>query len=153
MADEDIRMLLQAILDYFRWLKDIEQPQGKRLTDHYGQILIDFVIFSINKDIPWKDMFTFDTFREFRNYTDLKNTSHAIITLSSYLQEKGRIPDPLLIPNYQVQLPHIYEQYLRYLQQSKGVSKGHVRLSRRVLASFHDYLNNHNISLSALKIQ
>ncbi len=153
MADEDIRMLLQALLDYFGWLKAIEEPRDKRLSDRYGQILIDFAIFSIHKDIAWKDMFTFDTFREFRKYTALKETSHAIITLSGYLQERGRISQPLLIPKYQVQLPLIYEQYILYLEQDKNLSEGLVSGARRVLASFHDYLQNHKIKLSALKIK
>jgi site-specific recombinase XerD len=153
MADEDIRMLLQALLDYFEWLKAIEEPRGSRLSARYGQILIDFVIFSIHKDIVWKDMFTFDTFREFRKYTVLKKTSHAIITLSGYLQERGRISQPLLIPNYQVQLPLIYEQYLLYLEQTKEVSDGLVSGTRRVLAPFHDYLESRKIKLAALKIK
>lgn len=153
MADEDIRMLLQAILDYFRWLKAIEEPRGSRLSDRYSRILIDFVIFSIHKDIAWKDMFTFDTFREFRKYTALTKTSHAIITLSVYLQERGRISQPLVIPNYQVQLPSTYEQYLRYLEQTKEVPNRDIRASRRVLASLHGYLENHKIGLSVMKIE
>ena len=153
MADEDIRMLLQALLDYFGWLKAIEEPRGSRLSDRYGQILIDFVIFSIHKDIAWKDMFTFDTFREFRKYTALKETSHAIITLSGYLQERGRVLEALKIPKYQVGLPEIYEQYLLYLEQTKEVSDGLVSGTRRVLAPFHDYLERHKINLSTLKIK
>ena len=153
MADEDIRMLLQALLDYFGWLKAIEEPKGSRLSDRYGQILIDFVIFSIHKDIVWKDMFTFDTFREFRKYTALKKTSHAIITLSGYLQERDRVLEALKIPKYQVWLPEIYEQYLLYLEQTKEVSDGLVSGTRRVLAPFHDYLESHKIKLSALKIK
>ncbi len=153
MADEDIRMLLQALLDYFGWLKAIEEPRGSRLSARYGQILIDFVIFSIHKDIVWKDMFTFDTFREFRKYTVLKKTSHAIITLSGYLQERGRILEALKIPKYQVGLPEIYEQYLLYLEQTKEVSDGLVSGTRRVLAPFHDYLESRKIKLAALKIK
>jgi site-specific recombinase XerD len=150
MADEDIRMLLQAILDYFQWLKPGENLRGSK---RYGQILIEFVIFAIHEDIAWKELFTFDTFREFRKYTMVKNTSHAIISLSGYLHEKGRIDQPLQIPNYQVHLPHIYEQYLLYLEQAKEVSKHHVTSSRRVLASLNQYLENHKIALSALKIE
>jgi integrase/recombinase XerD len=153
VADEDIRMLLQAILDYFGWLKVIEEPRGSQLRKRYAQILIEFIIFSVHKDIVWKDMFTFDTFREFRKYSRLQNASYAIISLSGYLYERGRISQPMEIPNYQVKLPDIYEQYLLYLEQAKEVSDGHVRGTRRVLASFHHYLENRKITLSALKIK
>ncbi|NIM96668.1 MAG: site-specific integrase, partial [candidate division Zixibacteria bacterium] len=57
------------------------------------------------------------------------------------------------IPDYQVRLPDIYEQYLLYLEQTKELSNGHPRASRRVLASFDEYLKNHKIGLSALKIE
>ena len=70
MADEDIRMLLEAILDYFLWLE--EEPTARRVSERYRQILIDFAIFSMHNDIAWRDMFSFETFREFRNYTRLK---------------------------------------------------------------------------------
>jgi site-specific recombinase XerD len=153
VADEDIRMLLQAILDYFGWLKVIEEPRGRQIRKRYAQILIEFIIFSVHKDIVWKDMFTFDTFREFRKYSRLQNASYAIISLSGYLHEKGRISQPMEIPNYQVKLPDIYEQYLLYLEQTKEFSDGHIRGTRRVLASFHHYLESHKITLPALKIK
>jgi len=153
VADEDIRTLLQAILDYFEGLKPAEKPRDGRLRERYAQILIEFLIFAIHKGIHWKDMFAFDTFTAFRRHTGLKNTSPALMSLSLYLYEKGRIDQPLEIPNYQVQLPDIYEQYLCYLKQAKAVSHIHVRSSRRVLASLHVYLENHKIALSALRIE
>lgn len=151
VADNDIRMLVEAILDYLGWLNSAEEAH--RLSERYREILIDFILFEINKGISWEDMFTFDTFKEFRKYTTLKNTSHAIIGLSGYLEQKGRIPEPLQIPNYQVALPDIYEQYLLYLEQGKGFSRGQVSGVRRVLVSFHDYLENHTIRLCALQIK
>ena len=153
MADEDIRMLLRAILDYFEGLTPPEDLREGRLREHVGQILIDFLIFSIHKDIAWKHMFTFDTFREFRKHTGLKGTCPALMSLSVYLHEKGRIDQPLEIPHYQVQLPDIYEHYLLYLQQTKEVPNRHITASRRVLASLHAYLENQKIALSALKIE
>ena len=153
MADEDVRMLLEAILDYFVWLKAGEETRVSRHSERYGQILIDFVIFSMHKDIAWNDMFTFDTFREFRKYTGLKNTSHALISFSGYLHERGSIFEPLEIPNYQVQLPAIYEHYLLYLEQTKEISNSNLGAIRRVLAPLHDYLENHNIELASLKIE
>ena len=153
MADEDTRMLLEAILDYFLWLEAEEKPTARRANARYRQILIDFAIFSMLKDIAWRDMFSFETFREFRKHTHLKNTSHALIGLSSYLHERGTIAKPLEIPNYQVQLPAIYEQYLFYLQQTKALSHSKLGAVRRVLVPFDQYLEHHKIKLAAVKIE
>jgi site-specific recombinase XerD len=146
-------MLLEAILDYFLWLEAEEEPTARRVNARYRQILIDFAIFSMHTDIAWRDMFRFESFREFRNYTDLKNTSHALIGLSRYLHERGTIGKPVEMPNYQVQLPAIYEQYLSYLQQSKAPLKSNLGAVRRVLVPFHEYLENHKIELASLKIE
>jgi site-specific recombinase XerD len=146
-------MLLEGVLEYCAWLKVVEHPTSRRAHERYGQILIDFVIFSIDNDIAWNDMFHFDTFRKFRNHTELKNTSHALIGLSRYLHDKGTILKPLEMPNYQVQLPEIYEQYLFYLQQTKAPSKSNLGAVRRVLAPFHEYLEHHKIELASLKIE
>lgn len=154
MADKDSRMLLEATLDYLQRIKSVDNHnKGNRSGIGYTQILIDFLLFAINKGIAWENMFTFDTFREFRKYTNLKNASHALIGLSSYLHDSGKIPEPLKIPNYQVELPDTYEQYLVHLQQTKEVSNRYVGASRRVLASLHAYLENHKISLCTMKIE
>jgi site-specific recombinase XerD len=148
VTDKDIRMLVEAILDYLGWLNCA--AQGHRLSERYREILIDFILFEINKEITWENMFIFDTFKEFRKYTTFKNTSHALIGLSGYLHQNGRVTAPLQIPNYQVELPDIYEQYLLYLKQT---TDGQLRGPRRVLASFHDYLESHKIHLCALQIK
>ena len=153
MADEDIRILLQAVMDYFEGLKPAEKPKDGRIRDHSRQILIEFLIYALRKDIAWKDMFTFDTFRAFRKHTGLKDTCPALMSLSVYLYEKGSIDQPLEIPNYQVHLPDIYEHYLCYLEHARAASHIHLRSSRRVLASLHMYLENHTIALSALTIE
>ena len=120
MADKDIRMLAEAILDYLGCLNS--EGENNRLSERYREILIDFIIFEINKGVTWENMFTFDTFKEFRKYTNLKNTSHALIGLSGYLHQNGRVTEPLQIPKYQVGLPEIYEQYILYLEQDKNLS-------------------------------
>ena len=153
MAYKDSRSLGEAIVDYLLWVKSNQEHRNTRRTAQHTQILMDFLIYTIRKDIDWEDMFTFDTLKAFRKETNLKNISPALIAISSYLHKNGRVSEPLQIPNYQVELPDIYEQYLLYLEQGKGLSRGQVSGVRRVLASFHDYLAKHTIQLSALQIK
>lgn len=146
-------MLAGAILDYLCQINSDTQHSARRNVGRFTGILTDFLIYAIKEEIAYKDMFTFDTFIKFRNKTGVKKAARALIGLSQYLHDNGHIRAPLQIPNYQIQLPDIYEQYLCYRQQAKAVSKGSIRGTRRVLAFFHDYLETSKIDLGALKIQ
>ena len=50
-------------------------------------------------------------------------------------------------------LPDIYEQYFLYFEHTRENSRKQLVNVRRVLTSLHDYLENHNFSLAALKIE
>ena len=50
-------------------------------------------------------------------------------------------------------LPDIYEQYLRYLEHTREISRRQIIHIRRVLASLHGYLENHKLSLAAMRIE
>jgi integrase/recombinase XerD len=151
-VNEDLKRLLEAILDYLCGIR-LAEVQGRRSNSAcFTKVLIDFFTFAMRENIPWNDLFTYDTFREFRKYTPLRNTAHAIIGLSAYLHRNGRVAAPLKIPNYQVKLPDIYEQYFLYLEQTREISQTQVNSVRRVLASFHAYLESRKIKLSAVKI-
>ena len=50
-------------------------------------------------------------------------------------------------------LPDIYEQYFLYLKHTREISRSQILNVRRVLASLHGYLENHNLSLAVLKIE
>jgi integrase/recombinase XerD len=152
MLDEDIRRLVQAILDYSAWLSTVKS--AKRRRNQYIHVLIEFLIFTLHRETPWKNMFLFDTLREFQKHSaGLKGAGAGLMSLSRYLYEKGRIPEPLTIPNHQVPLPDIYEQYILYLQEEKAASDGNIKTSRRVLASLHAYLEHHGIGLGDLGIE
>ena len=146
-------MLAGAILDYLCQINSDTEHSARRNVGRFTEILTDFLIYAIKEEVAWKDMFTFDTFIKFRKRTRVKKAARALIGLSGYLHDKGRIAAPLQIPNYQIQLPDIYEQYLCYLEQARAVSKGSIKGTRRVLAFFHDYLETNKIDLSALKIE
>ena len=107
MADEDIRKLAQAIEDYAKWVK------GTSKTTSYPQTLVDFLLFAINSGMAWKDMFTVDTLKAFRNYSRFTSAPRALVSLSDYLFSQNRVDQPFEIPTPQilkqvVQLPDLY---------------------------------------------
>lgn len=152
MADEDIRRLAQAIEDYAKWVKDTSK------TTSYPQTLMDFLVFAINSEIVWKDMFTVDTLEAFRSHSRFTVAPRALLSLSDYLFSQNRIDQPLEIPTPQifkqvVQLPDLYEQYLLFYKQTSRVSDNYQKHVRRLLARFHEYLQKQNIEIPALKIE
>jgi integrase/recombinase XerD len=153
VADEDVRRLLGAILDYFSWRNGARGDAKSPESQHFGEVLIDFALFSAQKGIGWSDMFTFETFRAFRKATHLKRTSHALCGFSAYLHEKGAVAEPLSIPHYQVPLPEIYEAYLLYVRQTREISRGTIGTARRVLASLHQFLDGKRVDLASIKIE
>jgi len=153
VANKDIRMLVEAIGDYLQWVKSVEEHGRSPHTIRYTQILNDFLLFAISKDIVWKDIFIIDTLEEFRKYSGFKNASRALIVLSGYLFSQGRIDKPIEIPKPKIDLPDIYEHYLLYQGQSLQLGGDHLGQARGMLACFHRYLEKHNIKLSNLKIE
>jgi len=152
MSETSYQMLEKAISDYLQWIKSREY-RNRKARKRYEKVLADFLAFVREKSISWADMFTLDTLKGFREYTDLSNPSHALRGLSGYLYSNARVSQPLIIPNFQVDLPDVYEQYFVYYEQSRQVTYNQVKQARRVLAPFHDYLERYKIELSALKIE
>jgi site-specific recombinase XerD len=155
MANNDIKMLRQAILDYLAWVKSGEQYRGNPSNIRYREILIDFLFFAIHKEIPWKEMFTLDTLKAFQIDSAYKGVCRAIKVFSEYLHCQGRIDQPIEFPKPQPQipLPDLYEHYLLYIHQILHVSSGYPRQITRVLILFHRYLERAKIELPDLNIE
>ena len=152
MADEDIRKLAQAIEDYAKWVK------GTSKTTNYPQTLMDFLLFAINSQMAWKDMFTVDTLEAFRSHSRFTVAPRALVSLSDYLFSQNRIDQPLEIPTPQifkqvVPLPDLYEQYLLFYKQTSRVSDNCLKSVRSLLVRFHRHLQNQNIEIPALRIE
>jgi len=150
---KDITMLTRAIVDYLCQIKSDKGNNKSREMIRQTEILTDFLAYAIRKEMARKDMFTFDTFIQFRKSTGIKKAARALIGLSGYLHSKGSIGAPLQIPNYQVQLPDLYEQYFCYLGQARAFSEDSIKGPRRVLAALHNYLTAEKIDLCAIKIE
>lgn len=82
MIDTDSRMLMEAILDYMRWIKSMEEHRGGASSIRYTRILIDFIIYVIHKGISCKEMFTVQTLEAFQTYSGYKGAHRAIKALS-----------------------------------------------------------------------
>lgn len=106
-------MLEQAICDYLQWVKSRGYKHSTTRW-RYEKILSDFLGFVSHGEIAWDDIFTLDTLKQFQKKSKFTNLSHAIRGLSGYLFSQGRIPQPLRMPNYQIDLPVTYEEYLIY---------------------------------------
>jgi len=155
VAIEDLRMLVEAIEGYHKWTKSTDE-QGRSRHASYAQTLTDFLVFSIKKDLTWKDMFTLETLERFSGYTSFKQPSRALISLSNYLFVNEKIDQPLQVPTRPKKhytLPDIYDEYLLYYEQSRQGSRQHLSQLRTMLASFHEYLENNNIKLPNLNIK
>ena len=114
VAAEDMRKLAQAIEEYGNWVKSDEYAPKYA---NYSQTLMDFLVFAINNEMAFKDMFTVDTLEAFRKHSRFKSAPHALVSLSDYLFSESRIDQPLKISSPQVfkqvvQLPDLHEQYL-----------------------------------------
>jgi site-specific recombinase XerD len=154
VADKDREKLVEAVVDYLKWIGSGENDGGNNIRMRYSPVLMEFVIYTSDKMIGWEDMFTFATLRDFSQYIGLKRISCVIMAFSDYLLTQGKIHEPVRIPKSTAQtLPDLYEQYLLYHKQSVQVCDTHLRNIRKMLLRFHDYLHQHHIELSALGIE
>ena len=153
MADKDTTMLVKALMDYTGWMRSREPDKDGGSGRGYPRVLMDFLLFAINNNIAWKDMFTFHTLEAFQKYTPFKSASQALMALSRFLFSEGKIEQPIETPKIRISLPEIYEQYLLYQKQRIEVCDDHSQNVRRVLGIFHDYLQREQIQLSSLKIE
>ena len=146
-------MLVGAIGDYLKWVKSLEEHGRSRHTIRYPRILMDLLIFVIEKDIVWKDMFTFETLMAFRKYSGFKQAFRALTYLAGFLYSHGRIDHPMEVPKIKAPLPDIYEHYLRYLEHGRQASPSHLSQTRGQLGRLHEYLGKQSVSLPNLKIE
>ena len=149
MADNSLKMLVEGMLDYLKWIKAVREHRGRPLNLGHRNILIDFLIFAVRNDIAWQDMFTMKTLEDFQAYSSFKRCYPAIKALSEYLLSQGKIDKPMQIPRPESPLPDSFESYLAD-RRSRFHEDHDVR---RVLRLFDQYLTKHNISFSRLTIE
>jgi integrase/recombinase XerD len=151
MPDKDIRMLVEAIVDYLEWERSIKANGLHRPIIRDSLFLIDLLRFATLKDMVWEDMFIPDIMKEFSAFSRFKYASRALVGLSGFLSLSHRIPRPLTKPRRQIQLPEPFEAYLH--KQSQRVSFNYLRQANGFLASFHAYLEKKGVALAGVKIE
>jgi site-specific recombinase XerD len=149
VAGNDLKMLVEGIMNYLAWIKAVEEHRGRPLHLRYRNILVDFLIFTIRKDVVWHEMFTLKTLEDFQAYSSFKGCFPAIKALSEFLFSQGKIKTPLQTPRLQMPLPDIFEEYLHYRRSRFGDDYP----VRRVLRLFDQYLKERNLGLSTLNIE
>ena len=147
MSTKTVMKLEKAIKDYLQqW---ITSPVTKM---QYEPVLKDFLAFVRDKEICWDEIFASETVNAFKKDKELSHISTPIRELSWYLFLHKRIAQPIRKSYHQVDLPPIYDQYLMYHEKWGQVSCKQIKHIRRVLCSFHDYLERSNSNLSTIRI-
>jgi site-specific recombinase XerD len=142
--------LEQAIGDYLQWMKSAGYTRNTRKR-HQAQ-LNQFLRFIKNTTICWETVFTINNLQRFKKITG-QSAVPAINGLSRYLFSRGKIPQPLAKKTTPIELPKIYEDYLRYQRTHRQAAGRQISNIKRVLAAFNDYLKTHKIDLGALNIE
>jgi len=148
MIDESIRTLKRSIDEYLQWM--FSAGYSFRTYDTYRNELNSFFLFIFRKQIDWNDIFTFNTLKDFQNNTQAAAGS-GVRGLWQYLFDQKRIHQPIGPPHRR--LPDPYEDYLQYYNQTREVSPFKLVRIRKVLCTFHDYLERHNVKLSLIRIE
>lgn len=148
MIDNPGRTLRQHIDEYLQWM--ISTGYSFSTCGTYRTELNRFFLFIIRKQIDWNDIFTLKTLEEFQKNTQAA-TGPGVRGLWQFLFDQKRIHQPIDLPRRRLSDP--FEDYLLYYEQTRKVSPPKIVRIRRVLCSFHDYLEKQNIKLPSIRIE
>jgi hypothetical protein len=142
--------LIRAIADYLNWMKSVNYSLG---TQYRHQVQLElFLDFVKNRRLPWQQLFTVKTRKQFKKVNGLATTT-AINGLSRYLVEQGQLKMPLPQHPQQRKLTGIFEDYLQYRQDGHQTDTRQLNCIRRVLSALCDYLTEHSIAVGRLRIE
>jgi len=141
-----VSRLSRAIEDYLTWMQSVRYSPG---SCHQHRMQLEaFLDFVKDSGLVWQQVFAGATRERFKKRNHLSTTA-ALNGLSRYLAQQGQIKTPLSRRTQPRQLAGIYEDYLNDGESSPR------RLNPigRVLAALDDYLKQHDIDLSRLRIE
>ncbi len=143
--EEMIVALKQAIEDHRQWMAS--QGYAQSTQNEYRWRLIQFIDFIKSGSYDWEDIFTFATIKRF------KGPAHAVTNLSRYLYAQGKIAQPIRYPTPCVNLPSVFEDYLRFRKQFHQTPERTIKANRRVLSAFAQHLERDGITLQTVDIE
>lgn len=139
-------MLKQTIEDYLLWM--IEAGYHQKTCREADIALGHFHDFVHRHKIPIISVFTHSTLGGFeKEYTDKCYAVRHVRGLWRYLFRNGVILEPL---KKKKRLPDIYEEY--FLHYGRSVLPKQVQNAGKTLSALNDYLEEHHIPLSLIKI-
>jgi len=140
--------LAQAITDFLLWMKS--NRYASDTIKLYRPVLEQFLRFIGDETFSWDEIFTHTTVNKFKTHKGVKETA-AIRGLWRYLYLKKKIPNP--VAKQKRPLPDVFEQYLVYCRKGVQAPSAKVSQVRRVLSAFNQYLQQHGIDLSSIRIE
>lgn len=140
----------QAIEDFLQWMT--ENKYAKSTRKEYARVLRGFKLFIKKQRCLWDEIFTQEMLRQFKR-SERSYPIHAVIGLSRYLFEQGKIARHLGTKDQSVNLPQIYEDYLIYRQKTHQASGRKLKHIKVVLIALHKFLEKHRIRLRTLAIE
>ena len=143
--EEMIVALKQAIEDHRQWMAS--QGYAQSTQNEYRWRLIQFVDFIESGSYDWEGIFTFATIKRF------KGPTHAVTNLSRYLYAQGKIAQPIRYPTPCVNLPNVFEDYLRFRKKFHQTPERTIKANRRVLSAFAQHLERDGITLQTVDIE
>lgn len=150
MNRKDSKRLSQAVEQYL--LQRIEQGFPETHINTQCKTLQDFQLFAERQPKEWDEIFTLEILKEFMLQGNSDDRRRAVRGLAKFLYREKQISQPIPRKS-RPKLPEIFEDYLHYCTTTRYDTEQTVQHIRRVLEAFNHYLEQHNLSLSALTIE
>lgn len=141
-------MLPKAIQDYLEWM--ISAGYAQTTWDKYCRILLKFQKFAEERHIPEQEILTWKTMQAFQAHVQVGYARHAVRGLSRFLFDRGFISRPIY--KDKIPLPEIFEDYVRFYEQTRQVGYMQVYRVRGTLSALAVYLQDQGVGLEDLDV-
>lgn len=137
------------VADYLAWMG--ENRYAASTIHIHERLLGHFQKFVAEKNLDPQNLFTYETLQCFEAHAKLLHASWSLRSLARYLAKKGAIPSAIRKPP--PGLPAIYEEYLRFFEETGHVLPSTLEVCRRIMSALHADLAKRGIELAGLRIE
>ncbi len=141
--------LSTGIENYLEWM--ISKRYSETTIRAYKYALNRFRKFAESNRIAWKESLQYSVLKAFRQTKGPYARTDAVKGLARYLHAQGFVAAPIEEPL--AKLPPLYEDYLLYFKNTRGVQDGYLKDARRLLSAFCRYLEKSAIDFGAIEIE